>query len=207
MKLFSVTLILFVLLTLPSACSKTSETTAKSDVGESKAGTFAVTPTPFTGQKVIIKGEMPQIIIADDLKDSVDRQELPHIWLELEQANGEVLRTELDDKLKESLRAAGNALLRYQYVIHHSEDPNERFNASFNHLKTSANERDRISQLEISLPGGNRTLTEEEISNLFRKQSGLINDRYWELDDHFYPKSSFYRFKEYVNKKLSYDLF
>lgn len=207
MKLFSITLILFALLTLLSACSNKTEITTKSDITESKADTFSPTSTPFTGQKATIRGEMPQMKIADNLKDSVEQQDLPHIWLEFEQENGNPLKVELNDQTKSNLASVGKALYKYQYVKNNSENPDEKANTAYNHSLSFADSLNGIRNLEMDLPDGKRKLTDEEIYNLLSKQAGLINDRYYELDDHFKPKSSFYRFKQSVNKKLGYDLF
>ena len=72
---------------------------------------------------------------------------------------------------------------------------------------TFTNSLNAIRQLEIDSPDGKRRSTEDEINEVLDKQSGLINDRYWKLDGHFYPKSAFDRFKESVNKKLGYSIF
>ena len=166
-----------------------------------------ITPPPFLGQKATVKGENQAIKIANDLKTSVEQQELPSVWLDFEQENGKVLRTELDDKFDENLKSAGEALFRYQYVKHHSENPDERYYASYDQLMIFENTCNKMSKLEIDSPNGKRNLTEDEILEILYKQSGLINDRYYELDDYFYPKSSFYKFKKSVNEKLGYSIF
>ncbi|HVE59201.1 MAG TPA: hypothetical protein VNB22_20425 [Pyrinomonadaceae bacterium] len=174
---------------------------------ETKGGVMTVTPSPFLGQRAKIRGENFSIKIAENLEASVFQQELPNIWLEFEQGNGEVSRIELDSKFNENLKSAGEHLYRYQFVINNSENPDDRAQASYNQLMSSVNARNEIRKLEADLPDGKRKLTEDEIEGIFRKQSGLINDRYFELDDHFKPKSSFYKLKKSISKKLGYSIF
>jgi len=174
---------------------------------ETKGGAMTVTPSPFLGQKAKIRGENSPVKIAENLEVSVLQQELPNIWLEFERENGEVSTIELDNRFHENLKSAGNSLFHYQFVINNSENPDEKAQASYDQLISAANARNEIRKFEADLPGGKRKLTEDEIDGIFKKQSGLINDRYFELDDHFKPKSDFYRFKKSINEKFGYSIF
>ena len=201
-KITSLLIVLFF-----SACSRSVETTQTDIKYESKAAAIAVTPTPFLGKPAIIRGEYQPMKIAADLKGSVDQQETPKIWLEFEKENAELQKVELNDDFKEKLIVAGKLLLNYQYVIHNSENPDERYDASYNQLKNAVWTRNDFREMEINSPDGKRKLTEEEVDQIFSKQAGLINDRYFEIDDHFKPKSAFYNFKKSVNEKLGYSVF
>ena len=64
-----------------------------------------------------------------------------------------------------------------------------------------------VRELEIDSPDGKRKLTEDEVKEILSKQAGLINDRYFDLDDYFKPKSAFYKFKKSVNEKFGYSVF
>ncbi len=74
-------------------------------------------------------------------------------------------------------------------------------------MMTFGNSLNKISKLEIDSPDGKRNLTEDEVLKIIYKQSGLINDRYEELDDYFYPKSYFYKFKRSINEETGYSIF
>lgn len=197
-------LLIFVFL---AACSDSVQNSQIIEQPESKAALIQVTPTPFSGKTAKIRGEYAPIKLTENLKDSVEQQGLPKIWLEFEKENGEVLKTELDEKLNENLNTAGEALLRYRYIKYHSENPDEIVNAAYNHSITFVNSLNEIRKSEIDSPDGKRTFTEEEATEILSKQAGLINDRYFELDDHFNPKSAFYKFKKSVNEKLGYSIF
>lgn len=197
-------LLIFVFLV---ACSNSVQNSQTIKQSESKAAVIQVIPSPFPGKTAKIRGEYSPIKITENLKDSVEQQDLPKIWLEFEQENGEVLKTELDEKLNENLKTAGEALLHYQYIKYHSENHDELANAAYNHSITFVNSLNEIRKSEINSPDGKRILTEEEAAEILSKQAGLINDRYFELDDHFNPKSAFYKFKKSVNKKLGYSIF
>ncbi len=198
-------LILF--LFLFSACSNTVQTSQINTIPESKGAVFQVTTTPLPGKTAKIRGEYTPIKITENLKDSIEQQDLPKIWLEFEKENGEILKIELDEQLKESLKSAGEALFHYQYVKYHSENPDEGYDATYNHSITFDNSLNKIRKSEIDSPDGKRILTEEEAKEILSKQAGLINDRYFELDDHFKPKSAFYKFKKSINEKLGYSVF
>jgi hypothetical protein len=188
-KSLAVQFFILAVLLMFSSCSNTLENAEVIRQSETKGGAMTTTPSPFLGQKAKIRGENSPIKIAESLEATVLQQELPNIWLEFEQANGEVSRIELDNRFDENLKSAGNSLFRYQFVINNSENPDERAQASYNQLMSTANARNEIRRLEANLPDGKRKLTEDEIEGIFNKQSGLINDRYFELDDYFKPKS------------------
>jgi hypothetical protein len=190
-----------------SACSNLSESHEITKSVESRGNITNQTPTPFLGQIAKVRGENRDIKIAENLSASVEQQELPEIWLEFEKENGEISKIELNDDLKKKIYSAGKALFYYQYVINNSENPDERFNASYNDSMTFINTLHEIEKMEINSPDGERKLTEEEAEEILSKQAGLINDRYFELDDHFKPKSAFYKFKKSVNEKIGYSIF
>lgn len=102
---------------LASNCADSSKSIPSTTVPETKAAVVQVTPAPFLGQMAKVQGENQAIKITDNLKSSIEQQELPKIWLEFDRENGEILRTELDNKFTENLYSAGQALFRYQYVI------------------------------------------------------------------------------------------
>ncbi|MEP6902090.1 MAG: hypothetical protein ABJA66_10085 [Actinomycetota bacterium] len=179
--------VIFVLFSF-SSCADSPKSVLTAKVASS-ANTVSAVPAPILGQLAKIRGENQAIKITGNLKDSVEQQKLPNIWLEFDQGNGNVLRTELDGKFNEYLKSHGEALFRYQYVINHSENPDERYDASYNHSLTFGNSLNGIRNLEIDLPDGKRKLTEVEIKEILSKQSGLINDRYDELNDYFNPKN------------------
>ncbi len=195
------------LLSVSNCANSSDSVTGSANISETKVGVVQITPTPFAGKAAKIKSDYLSVKTAGNLKDSVEQQELPKIWLEFDKENGQILRVDLDDKFDEDLKAAGEALFRYQYVIKHSENPDERYDASYKQLTTFDKTRNKMSKLEIDSPNGKRNLTEGEILEILYKQSGLINDRYEELDDYFYPKTSFYKFKKSVNEKLGYAIF
>ena len=206
---FTLKIIFFCLsLIFLSNCANYSKSVPTStNISESKGSVIRVTPPPFLGQKAKVKGENQAIKITDDLKTSVEQQQLPKIWLEFDQESGEVLKTELDSKLKEQLSSDGKSLFQYQYVINNSENPDERYDVSYKNSMTFINTLNEIKKMEIDSPDGKRRLTEEETTEILFKQAGLINDRYYELDDHFKPKSAFYRFKKSINEKIGYSIF
>ncbi len=206
-KLFKTSLFTLAVLTAFSACSKSSESAQNSKESETRASVIELTPTPFIGQKAKVRGENQTIRVADNLKDSVEQQELPNIWLEFDEGNSKFLRTAPDSNFNENLRLVGQALLHYQYVINNSANGDERFNASYNHSITFEKTINAMRQSEIDSPDGKRKLTEDEIRDILHKQAGLVNDRYFELDDYFKPKSAFYRFKKSFNEKLGYLIF
>lgn len=201
-KIFSLLLMLVF-----SACSETTQKPRVTGQSETKTSASQITPTPFQGKTAKIRGEYAPVKIAGNLEDSVEQQELPKIWLEFEQENDGTAKVELDGKFNENLQSAGEALFHYQFVIHQSENPDERYDAIYNHTITFVNSGSEMRRLEINSPDGKRKLTEAEINEIFNKQAGLINDRYYELDDYFYPKSSFYKFKKSVNEKFGYSIF
>ena len=202
LKLLLISIVLFLL-----ACSGSNNNLQTENKIETRGGVILVTPTPFLGKTAVINSEYQPIKIADSLKSSVEQQDLPKIWLEFQNKNSEIQKVELNDTFKKKLAVAGRLLLNYQYIINNSEDPNERFDASYNQLQNAVWTRNDFREMEIDSPDGKRKLTEDEVSEIFDEQAGLINDRYFALDDHFKPKSAFFRFKKSVNEKLGYQIF
>lgn len=76
-----------------------------------------MTPTPFLGKIAVIRSEYQALKIGDNLKESVEQQDLPEIWLVFEKENGESQRVELNDIFKEKLAVTGRLLFNYQYTI------------------------------------------------------------------------------------------
>lgn len=201
-KLFFILIVLFL-----TACSVTNDKRQTELKSETNAGVIEVMPTPFFGKVAIIKSDFEPIKFQDNLKSSVEQQELPKIWLEFQKENSEMQKVELDDTFREKLSVAGRLLFNYRYVINNSENPDERYNASYNQLQNAVWTRNDFREMKIDSPDGERKLTEDEVSAIFDKQNGLINDRYFELEDHFKPKSAFYKFKKSINEKLGHQIF
>ncbi|HEY8560928.1 MAG TPA: hypothetical protein VIL74_11195 [Pyrinomonadaceae bacterium] len=190
-----------------SGCSGLSENhEARAENITTGAGAI-VSSEPVPDRLAKIAGQNQAITITSDLKTSVARQPLPVIWLEFEHENSEPVRVELDDKAKENLRFAGEALFNYKFVVDHSENPDERYEASYNQIKTYINALNEIRKLKMALPDGERKLTEAEIREIINVHSGLVNARYEELGRHFYPESALSEFKTSVNEKLGYRVF
>lgn len=204
-KLLNITTLSLFSVLIFSACSNSSH--QENQQSETKASVISLNESSLLVKTGTVKGEYESIKITENLKDSVEKQNLPKIWLEFEQENGEILKTELDDKYKENLNSVGRQLFYYRYIKYRSENTTEIANAAYNHSKSFGKALNSLRKLEIDLPNGKRKMTEDEVIQVLDTQSEMINKRYFELDDHFYPKSSFYRFKESVNEKLGYQIF
>lgn len=193
------------LILLLSACSTSHHQTTQQI--ETRAVAIAINSNTFSGKTAIIKGEYAPIKVNENLKDSVEQQELPNIWLEFEKENGEIKKVKLDANSIKKLDIAGKSLFNYRFLKNNSDDSNVIVNSAYNHSINFGNALNTLRVMKIDSPDGRRKLTEEEVQEILDKQAGLINDRYFELDDHFKPKSEFYKFKKSINEKFGYQIF
>lgn len=182
--------LIFLLPLLLASCNDTRNLPAKvENASESKATVVLVTPTPFTGQRAIVRGENLPIKFAGNFQDSIKQQEPPHVWLEFPQQNEENLKVELGEKINEKLKAIWQVSLTYRNVKRNSKSPDELYDASFNHSMTYIHSRDEMMILEVDSPDGKRRLTEGEIEEIIDVAINLMVDRYEELNDHFNQKN------------------
>lgn len=184
---FAIKFLIFVLaILLISSCVNTQNSPPKIESeSESKAAVILVTPTPFLGQRAGIQGENPPIKFAESFQDSIKQQEPPHVWLEFRQENEENLKVEFSDKINQELKSIWRVSLTYRNVKRNSKNPDELYDAVYNHGTTYVNSVNEIRELEIDSPDGKRKLTEDEIKEIIDVEIELTVDRYEELNEHF----------------------
>ncbi|MBS1797809.1 MAG: hypothetical protein JSS81_28565 [Acidobacteria bacterium] len=190
-----------------SACTNSSGRVAATEAVEARGGVMVQNVSPPAGPAAEVRGVYDEIGFADDLKTSVDRQGLPVVWLEYAGANGETVRIDLDGEAGKSVEAAGRTLFDYRYARDYSTDRQERYDTAYRQTVSAVSAANKLRTFEIDAPGGKRKLTDEEAWAVLNKQAGLINDRYFELDEHFAPKGPLDRLKRYVNEKLGSPVF
>ena len=143
------------------------------------------TPTPFTRQEVIFKGENAKINIEQDFRISINNQKHPKIWFEYEDKNGNIVKKEISDETKNAIKNTWKSRLTYLYAENISESGNEKYDASFENTMEGVSASNKLEQLEVNLFDNRKKFTDNEINNLLVLQGKLAFERFDELSKHF----------------------
>jgi len=140
------------------------------------------TPTPTLKQQAKVKGLNSPVKFERDLETSLKMQELPEIWFEYTDDDGEIIKLEIGKKAKEYILSGWNHSLESCLKNASAIDYDTRLEIQGSYINNAAINGQALGELRIETPFEKRKISEDEAFAVVALVAGLAIERYQELE-------------------------